>query len=120
MRSPGCLPLICSPDYPHMPFGTWYLALIDVVRILCVIACLMLIGSIATQWHRAYPHGGQRARYLALGMFSFIVIATELENLGNIPSYRLGMSFVAVLVANWGLRMSRDEQPATPGSNTRR
>lgn len=109
-----CLPLVCSPDYPHHPFGTWYLTLFDVVRIGCVIACLILIGRITTQWHRAYPHSGQRARYLALGLFAFVVFATELENLGNIASYRLVLSLVAVFVANWGLRKSRGEQPATP------
>jgi len=113
--SPGCVPLICSPDYPHMPFGTWYLALFDVVRVVCVIACLVLLGRISIQWQRAYPHGGQRARYLALGLFSFVVIATELENLGNIASYRLFVSLIAVVVANWGLRMSRGERPAAPG-----
>jgi hypothetical protein len=98
-----------------MPFGTWYLTIFDVIRILCVISCLVLIGRISVQWQRAYAHGGQRARYLALGLFAFIVIATELENLGNIASYRLFLSLVAVLVANWGLRMSRAERPSAPG-----
>ena len=111
---PLCIPLICSPTGPHLLFGTWYLAIFDATRVVCVIACLVLLGQVGRAWRRSYPHGGQRDRYLALGVFAFVVIGTELENLGNIASYRLVLSAFAVTFAIRGLRRFGHEQPSTP------
>lgn len=111
----GCLPIICSPTGPGVPFGTWYLTLFDVTRVLCVAVSIWLLGSIGAAWRRSYPHGGQRDRYAALGLLALIVIGTEIENLGNIASYRLVLSIVAMLLAVRGLHRFDREQPAAPG-----
>jgi len=113
-----CLPLICSPDYPHTPFGTWYLAVFDLLRVACVVGCMMLIGMIITAWHRSWEHGGQRDRYLALAVFAFMVVGTEIENLGNVMSYRLVLALCAVALALRGLYRFRQELPSKPGVNT--
>lgn len=112
---PDCLPIICSPTGPSTPFATWYLVLFDLARVLCVVAAIWLLGSIGAAWRRSYPHGGQRDRYAALGLLAFVVIGTEIENLGNIASYRLALSIVAMLLAVRGLRRFEREQPAAPG-----
>jgi hypothetical protein len=114
----SCSPLICSPDYPHKPFGAWYLTLFDLARVSCVVACMVLIGLIVTAWHRSYEHGGQRDRYLALAVFAFMVVGTEVENLGNIASYRLVLALGAVVLAIRGLLRFRAELPSKPGVNT--
>ena len=114
----SCLPIICSPSYPHTPFGTWYLAVFDLLRVACVVGCMVLIGMVITAWHRSYSHGGQRDRYLALALFAFMVVGTEVENLGNIASWRLAMSLLAVTVAIRGLRRFRRELPSPPEANT--
>jgi hypothetical protein len=109
-----CIPVLCSPGGPGIPFGTWYIALFDILRVLCVIGSFVLISSIVTAWHRSYPRGGQRDRYLALGLFAFIIIGTEISNIGNIASWRLALSIVAVVFALRGLKRFDHEQPATP------
>jgi hypothetical protein len=106
--------VICSPVGPGIPFGTWYIALFDLIRVLCVIASFVLISSIVAAWHRSQPHGGQRDRYLALGLFAFIIIGTEISNLGNIASWRLAFSVVAIVFALRGLHRFDHEQPASP------
>jgi hypothetical protein len=112
-----CVPLWCNPTYPGTPFGTWYLAIFDVLRVVCVIAALGLIGQVGAAWRRSVYHGGQRDRYAALALFAMIAIGTELADLGNIASYRLVVDIIAVLLAIRGLRRFRGETPAALGMN---
>lgn len=109
-----CTSLWCNPTGPGTPFGTWYIAIFDSCRVLCVIVSMWLISEIAQAWRRSFAHGGQRDRYAALGLFAFIVIANEVSSFGDIASYRLVLSVLAVLLAVRGLRRFRFEQPAIP------
>jgi hypothetical protein len=106
-----CDPLVCNPTGPHDIFGSPLLATADTVRLLVILASLGLVFSIGMAWQRSLPHGGQRMRYLSLALFAAIVIGTELENLGNIPSYRLAVSACAVVSGIIGLWKFRNEEP---------
>lgn len=109
-----CNPLVCSPTGPHDPFGTWYLAIFDTVRLGVILSVLALMVAIGMAWARSYPHSGQRDRYLALTVFAIIVLGTEIENMGNIASYRLALSVTGVILAFRGLLRFRHEQPSKP------
>lgn len=109
-----CVPLWCSPTGPGIPFGTWYLAVFDLLRVACVVAALWLLSHIGREYWRALHGGGQRDKYIALGVFAFIVISNEISDLGNIASYRLVLSIIAVVYALRGLRRSKHEEPAQP------
>lgn len=110
----GCNPIFCSPDGPHLPFGTWYLVIFDTVRLATIFAALGMMVALGTAWARSVPHGGQRDRYMALAIFAVVIIGTEVENLGNIASYRLVLSVVGVVLAYRGLWRFRHEEPSIP------
>jgi hypothetical protein len=109
-----CLPLICNPTEPSTPFGTWWLSIADAIRVASVIAAIWLLGRIGAAWRRSFPHGGQRDRYASLALFAFVAIGTELNDLGDIPSYQLVLSTAAVVLAIRGLRRFDTEQPSPP------
>jgi hypothetical protein len=90
------------------------LAIYDTVRVGCVVAALILIGRIGVAWRRSYRHGGQRDRYLALALFAFIVAATEISHMGDIASYRLVVTAVALGFAQRGLRRFPGETLSVP------
>lgn len=113
MITGGCLPLICSPTSPGHPFGSWYLAIADITRLLCIFGAFTLVAKIGVAWRRSMPHQGQRDRYLALGLLAMVITGTELENIGNYPSYRLILSLIALAFALRGLIRSQSERPAT-------
>lgn len=106
-----CNPLLCNPTGPHDLFGTPLLATADTIRLLVILAALALVFSIGMAWQRSVRHGGQRMRYISLALFAAIVVGTELENLGNIPSYRLVVSVIAVVSGIIGLWKFRNEDP---------
>jgi hypothetical protein len=108
----NCNPLVCSPTGPHEPFGTPLLAVADSSRLLVILVALGLVFSIGMAWQRSTPHGGQRMRYLSLALLAAVVIGTEIENIGNFPSYRLVVSAVGVLCGVIGLWKFRREHPA--------
>jgi hypothetical protein len=110
----SCNPVFCSPSGPHLPFGTWYLAIFDTVRLVTIFAALGMMMALGIAWARSAPHGGQRDRYMALAVFAVVVIGTEVENLGNIASYRLVLSTIGVVLAYRGLWRFRHEQPSIP------
>lgn len=109
-----CIPVICSPTGPHDPFGTWYLAIFDTVRLGVIGAVLVLMFAIGMAWARSVPHGGQRDRYLGLAVFAITALGTEIENFGNIASYRLVLSAVGLVFSFRGLSRFRRELPAEP------
>jgi hypothetical protein len=111
---PECLPLICDPIGPGTPFGTWWLIIADVLRVASVIVAIWLLGLIGAAWRRSFPHGGQRDRYASLALFAFVAIATELNDLGDTPSYQLVLSTIAVVLAIRGLRRFDSERPSPP------
>jgi hypothetical protein len=108
----GCNPIFCNPNGPHLPFGTWYLIIFDTARLVTVLAAMGVIMATGTAWARSCSHGGQRDRYLALAIFAVVVASTEVENIGNIASYRLVLSMTGVALAIRGLWRFRHEQPA--------
>lgn len=110
----GCSPIFCSPDGPGQPFGTWYLAIFDAIRLVVIFAALGVVTATGTAWARSVSHGGQRDRYLALAFFSAVVAGTEVENMGNYASYRLVLSTIGVALAIRGLWRFRHEQPSEP------
>lgn len=110
----GCNPIFCNPNGPHLPFGTWYLVVFDTVRLITILAAMGVITATGTAWARSCSHGGQRDRYLALAIFAVVVAGTEVENIGNIASYRLLLSALGVALAIRGLWRFRHEQPAKP------
>jgi hypothetical protein len=107
----ACDPAFCSPTGPGLPFGTWYLALFDSLRLFTVLGALALMLALGMAWARSVPHGGQRDRYLALAFFSVVIIGTEIENIGNVASYRLVLSILGLLFAFRGLLKFRHETP---------
>lgn len=111
---PSCLPFYCIPSGPGTPFGTWWLIIADTVRVICVIMAIWLLGGIGAAWRRSYPRSGQRDRFTSLGLLAFVVIGAELQDLGNVPSYRLALSTVAMLLAIRGLLRFDHERPAAP------
>lgn len=111
-----CNPLVCSPTGPGTPFATWYLVAFDSVRLVAISAALALMLAIGYAWARSVRHGGQRDRYLALALFAVVIIGTEIQNIGNIASYRLLLSILGILFAFRGLMRFRAEQPVKPGS----
>lgn len=118
MNRGNCNPLVCDPTGPHDPFGSGILIVADSVRLLVVLAALVLVFSIGMAWQRSVPGGGQRIRYMSLAMFAAVVIGTELENIGNTPSYRLVISAIGVICGIIGLWKFRKEQPAEANSAT--
>ena len=110
-----CNPLICSPTGPGLPFGTWYLVVFDSIRLVAILAALALMFTIGVAWARSARHGGQRDRYLALAFFMVVIIGTEIQNIGNMASYRLFLSVIGIGLALRGLIRFRSEQPAKPG-----
>lgn len=103
--------LLCSPDGPGTPFGNGWIALFDSVRVVCVLAALATIGFTLP----AYPKmssGGQRARMVALLLFTLQAITTESEHIGDYASLRLGFNLAAVLYGLYGIWQLRREDPA--------
>jgi hypothetical protein len=103
--------LVCSPDGPGTPFGTPLIALFDTIRVVCVLAALATIGFTLP----AYPKmssGGQRARMVALLLFTLQAITTESEHIGDYASLRLGFNLAAVLYGLYGIWQLRREEPA--------
>lgn len=118
MTPADCNPLLCNPYGPGTPFGTWYLALFDSIRLVTIATALALMFAIGVAWARSVPRSGQRDRYLALASFLVVIIGTEIQNIGNIASYRLFISIFGITLAFRGLMRFRAEQPAKPGSRT--
>jgi len=114
--SGDCNPLLCSPTGPGTPFGTWYLALFDSIRIVAVLVAFGLMFVTGVAWARSVPHGGQRDRYLALAIFAVVVIGTEIQNIGNVASYRLVLSLIGIVFALRGIVRFKHEQPSQPNS----
>jgi hypothetical protein len=112
----SCNPLVCSPTGPHDPFGSGLLIVADTARLLVILAALVLVFTIGMAWQRSVPHGGQRMRYMSLAMFAAVVIGTELENIGNIPSYRLVVTAAGVVCGIIGVWKFRKEHPAEADS----
>lgn len=110
-----CNPFVCSPTGPGTPFATWYLAAFDSIRLIAILAALGLMMAIGYAWARSVRHSGQRDRYLALAIFAVVIIGTEIQNVGNIASYRLFLSIAGIIFAFRGLMRFRYEQPAKPG-----
>ena len=113
----NCNPFVCNPAGPHDPFGSAVLVVADTARLLVILAALALVFSVGMAWQRSVPGGGQRMRYMSLAMFAAVVIGTELENIGNTPSYRLIISAAGVVCGIIGLWKFRKEQPAEADSD---
>jgi len=89
--------LVCSPVGPGTPFEG-EMVLWDTLRIVClalgylvVIACVFC-AKMTDEW-------GQICRFVAFGVFSLSVIATEYSRLGDLPSARLAINLLGVTVA---------------------
>ena len=109
----GCNPLTCTPTGPHQPFGSVLLGVADSGRLLVIVAALVLVFCSGMAWQRSVPNSGQRMRFISLSLFAAVVIGTELENIGNTPSYRLPVSIIAVVCGIIGLWKFRKEQPSS-------
>lgn len=114
----GCNPIFCNPNGPRLPFGTWYLAIFDTVRLIMILGAMGVITATGAAWARSCSHGGQRDRYTALAIFAVVVASTEVENIGNTASYRLVFSATGIALAIRGLWRFRHEQPSVPEGNT--
>lgn len=105
------VPVVCSPNGPGTPFGNGWLALFDVLRIVCILTCLLTLGVTA----RVYGElgaSGQRARVHALMLFMLQAVTTESEHLGDYASARLLFNLAAALWALYGMWQMRQEYPA--------
>ena len=111
-----CYPIFCNPRGPGLPFGTWQIAIFDTARLVTILAALVVMFALGMAWGRSLPGSGQRDRYLAMALFCVVVLGTELENIGNIASYRLVLSMVGLAYISRGLWRFRNEQPAEPNS----
>jgi len=103
--------LVCSPDGPGKPFGTAWIALFDSVRVICVLAALITLAFTPGVYeHLRAP--GQRARMIALTLFTLQSITTESEHIGDYASLRLLFNVAAVLYGLYGILQLRKEEPA--------
>jgi hypothetical protein len=110
-----CVPVWCSASGPGTPFGTWYIAVFDSIRLVTILGAFALMLATGMAWNRSVKHGGQRDRYLALAAFAVAAIGTEIQNMGNLASYRLALFFIGTGLALRGLWRFRSEQPAPRG-----
>ena len=51
--------------------------------------------------HDAYS-SGQRMRFLSITLFIIVAASTEMEHLGDIPSYRLVLNLVGSVLTSYG------------------
>lgn len=89
------LSFLCSSDGPNLPFGSWLLTIADSVRLICVISGLVIAAATPTLSRRSWT-ALQRLRMVSIGLFALVAGTTELEHLGDYPSYRLLFNIVAV------------------------
>lgn len=103
----SCLPLLCPPTGPGTPFGTPWIAVLDTIRVLCWAACLYVITRCI---HAVYSirTPQQRAIYIALALFSFAILGTEVDHFGDLAHYRLAVFAIGSVAACYGLHRIRD------------
>lgn len=98
------VPLLCSSDGPSTPFGNPVLAVADLLRIACAFGGLLVAATTPGVTRRAWTEL-QRWRLISIGLFALVAGGTELEHLGDWPSYRLLLNIAAVGFAAWGYRL---------------
>jgi hypothetical protein len=103
----ACLPLLCPPRGPGTPFGTPLIAALDTVRLACWIASLYVVTRCIHAIYRIRTRQ-QRAIYVALALFAFATLGTEIDHLGDLAHYRLIVNIAGAATACYGLRSIRD------------
>jgi hypothetical protein len=83
----------------------------------------MVMGLVLVFWSLtkflASPSSGQRARVAGHSLAALIVIGTEVDQMGNYAHWRLGASFVCILLLLWGTARMKDETPPQDKSPVR-
>lgn len=87
--------VLCNPNEPSTPF-VGLLILWDSLRVLCILGALAVIGRAIVIAARAHLPAEQWWPYPALGLFCGVAVTTELVHFGDLPSYRLFVTAVAV------------------------
>jgi hypothetical protein len=104
---------MCAPEGPNEPFAQPVLIWLDGFRILVMIMGVLLVvwtPSLILQARAV----GQQARLLGQGIFSLIVIGTEVDHIGDYANYRLFLSFLGIAIMLWGTRrLSVETSPRT-------
>lgn len=108
-NGPLC-PTLCSADGPSTPFGSGLLIFADSVRVLCIVLGFLLVVMSPTAISRCVTTG-QHARFASLGFAVMVSVLTEVEHLGDTPSYRLLFNFLILVTGLYGLLAFSKETP---------
>ena len=104
----GCeLGLLCAPVGPGDPFGSFWLAVADTLRLACCLGALVVVALATLVARRDRPDPATQAVLAAVCLFCLSVIGTELDRLGDFAHYRLLVNAAAVglaLAALWRRR----------------
>ncbi len=97
----GC-PWLCSPQGPGDPFGTPILIVVDVARIVVVVAALGVVVTSIVDALRRPVASPQAARFIGLSAFALSAATTELAHLGDFASFRLPLNIIGCGLCLWG------------------
>lgn len=103
-------PALCSPDGPSLPFGSVLLVFADSLRLFCVILGFVLLLLSPTAIARCVT-AGQHARFVSLAFAVMVSVLTEVEHLGDTPSYRLFFNVIMLLTGLYGVVSFTRETP---------
>lgn len=104
--------LYTGMDGPGTPFRGW-LALWDSLRVLCMAGGLAMVAQLPGCIRRCFT-AGQRARFVALGLWGLLIVVGNPLRIGDWADIRLLVQVAAVGYALYGLWTFRRETPSAP------